>query len=162
MALYSCLLTLAVLIGLYYKNWRNIVRNCYYRVFFGDTYANRQERVSKAKFATMFTDMIQLQDVSSQSDNHDHHHNIDLQTKSQSFDSCISEKSSFGKNLQAVPFTTKITFENLSLKLKSSGKTVVDNVSGTLNVGTVTAIMGPSGMLILCLHAHTMYFFDLI
>ena len=61
-------------------------------------------------------------------------------------DSWLQRKSSFEKNVKTVPFTTKITFENLSLKLKSSGKTVVDNVSGTLNVGTVTAIMGPSGM----------------
>ena len=44
-------------------------------------------------------------------------------------------------------YTMNISFKNLTLTLKSNGKIVVDNVSGVLNSGTVTAIMGPSGML---------------
>ncbi|GBG91036.1 hypothetical protein CBR_g51769 [Chara braunii] len=39
----------------------------------------------------------------------------------------------------------ELEFTNLSLTLKSSGKRILDNVTGKLSPGRVTAVMGPSG-----------------
>lgn len=39
----------------------------------------------------------------------------------------------------------EVSFEGLSLRLRSCGKSVLQSVSGTLRAARVTAIMGPSG-----------------
>ena len=45
----------------------------------------------------------------------------------------------------AVQFTMDIEFTNLTMKLKSNNKIIVNKVSGRLPPGTITAVMGPSG-----------------
>eukprot|EP01084_Bolivina_argentea_P241201 404978_1 len=45
----------------------------------------------------------------------------------------------------AISFTMDVEFNNLTMKLKSNNKTIVNNVSGRLPAGTITAVMGPSG-----------------
>ena len=42
-------------------------------------------------------------------------------------------------------FQIDMSFNNISLKIKGSGHTVVDAITGELPCGQVTAIMGPSG-----------------
>ena len=42
-------------------------------------------------------------------------------------------------------FTMDIEFNNLTMRLKSNNKVIVNNVCGRLPSGTITAVMGPSG-----------------
>lgn len=88
--------------------------------------------------------MIELSNASSQLPVTD-----DQLIKQESSDNDLSRKLTFETKARVkkkLNYTMNISFKNLSLTLKSNGKVVVDNVSGVLNAGTVTAIMGPSGI----------------
>ena len=149
-------------------------RQCYYSCKFNDTYENvrLQHELHLAKsrrVSTMFTDLV-LQQQHVQDDKKpdqdleqctdtklsqtkplqntcNNNPNVKLNvemTDSKQNTNCKDEHCN-ERRKSRVNFTMDIRFEDLTLRLKSNKKIVVDHASGKINAGTVTAIMGPSG-----------------